>query len=560
MKKMDAKARVRTMTLTFTVALFAVLTLCFIAVSAYITDSTNRETTRIAEQIIERIGWELSQTEKLLDLLVSDERIQRLSAATEPETFKAAAAQAGGVLDTNVFNPSFVESVLIIGTDGHYCRLSGRLDNTSCFRLSGLVAELALPTHLSVTLDEWKYIGYAEKIPFGGAAQAGAAVILIEEQRILEIMHGYDQSESLLMMIKANGETIAANTDKLELFNNAAYNAPSARSNFGITPYEVFIVADEGYMTNIFFYFTVIAAGVALFVAAIIFMYADTMNKRFFRPMVKTVALIENLNTDATSDTLSHVQSQEFDRLIDKLNEMLAKLEAKSSAVRTAELLAATAEIGKQKALMSALKKQISAHFTINTLQTIQLLVKNGKYERAEDVAESLLILFRYAYNTDELIALSQEEMMLSDYVLILNSRFNDKLSIRFDFDNALMDSYIPRMLLQPLVENAFEHGFEYMDKGGMVCVSAELRGDRMFLSVSDNGCGMSADALRALKEKLNARPDTATGYENIALLNIKHRLFLCFGDAGTLDVQSVKGEGTAVTLGMPFPKGGGTE
>jgi len=269
--------------------------------------------------------------------------------------------------------------------------------------------------------------------------------------------------------------------------------------------------------------------------------------------MVRTIGSIETLNTSIRTDSLPHVQSEEFDGLIDKINDMLLHIETKNSEVIAAELRVKNAEIEKQKALVFSLKKQINAHFTINTLNTVRILVERGELEKAEAVALGLTSLVRYAQDREELINIWEELNILDSYVEIMNNRYEGKMEVDFDFDDLLMEYYMPRMLLQPVVENSIVHGFKDMDTGCALSIKAEVRGDGVVFTVRDNGCGMSRDEISTLNEKLNDGSGAAQGYENIALLNIKNRLYYSFGDAGRLIVKSDSGNGTEVSVMIPL-------
>ena len=269
--------------------------------------------------------------------------------------------------------------------------------------------------------------------------------------------------------------------------------------------------------------------------------------------MVMTISSIDSLDTErltleSHNVILPHVQSEEFDWLIDKINAMLLNIDKKNTEVKTAE-------IGKQKALVFSLKKQINAHFTINTLNTIRMLVERGELEKAESVSGGLISLIRYAYDEDELINIWEELGVLDNYAYIMNSRYDNKFEIDFDFDDRLMKYLMPRMILQPLLENSIEHGFVGMASGCTLSVKAELENDIVSFIVSDNGRGMRADALSELHDRLNIITEGLRGYENIALLNIKSRLHHYYGTTGHLALHTNDGAGFKVTVSIPAIK-----
>ncbi len=257
---------------------------------------------------------------------------------------------------------------------------------------------------------------------------------------------------------------------------------------------------------------------------------------------------------------MPYVRRKEFDDLIDKINEMLFHIEAKNMEIRVADLRAKNAEIDKQKALVFSLKKQINAHFTVNTLEAIRTAVEQGELDKAESVMAGLMRIVRYAHSKEETINIWDEIEILKYYAEIMNSRYGGKLTAEFDFDEDLMDSDMPRMLLQPLMENAVTHGFKDMDSGCVISVKAQMHGGVIAFSVSDNGCGMDAQTLAELNKKLHATPDTLDGLTNIALLNIRNRLYHAFGGAARMEIKPSESGGLTVAFVIPaFIAKGGT-
>jgi sensor histidine kinase YesM len=248
---------------------------------------------------------------------------------------------------------------------------------------------------------------------------------------------------------------------------------------------------------------------------------------------------------EIADDILPHVQSEEFDGLIDKINELLFNLNKRNDELRIAE-------IEKQKAIIFSLKKQINAHFTINTLNTIRIHAEQGDFEKAESVSMGLTSLIRYAHDKDELINILDELDILENYVGIMNSRYDEKIMADFAFDDRLMNYRMPRMLLQPIIENCIVHGFKDMDCGCVISLRAGLHDGAIVFRVSDNGCGMNGEEFAVLHDKLNTGTVTAGGLDNIALLNIKNRLHHYYGGEGRLEIRQGESGGITVTVAMP--------
>jgi sensor histidine kinase YesM len=312
-------------------------------------------------------------------------------------------------------------------------------------------------------------------------------------------------------------------------------------------PFEISVAADTGYMNATLISFSIVAVITAVIFAAVLVSYTGFLNRRFFNPMVSVIGSITELQTDAPSESLPHVQSEEFDNLIDKINEMLGHIETKNAEVTAAE-------VGRQKALVVSLQKQINAHFTVNTLEALRANVEQKEFEKAEVLMSGLTRIFLYAHSKEEEINIWEESEILKYYVSIMSGRYGGKIRMELDFDEDLMETNMPRMLIQPLIENSVEHGFKDMDSGCIIKLKAELRGGVIRFTVSDNGYGMDEPELSELKEQLRAAPGSLDGLNNIALLNIRNRLHYYYGEAARMEISSSVGSGFEVMFEIPAP------
>jgi two-component system sensor histidine kinase YesM len=161
------------------------------------------------------------------------------------------------------------------------------------------------------------------------------------------------------------------------------------------------------------------------------------------------------------------------------------------------------------------------------------------------------MFLIHYAYNKQEYISIQDEWNMLERYIFVMTVRY-EQLKVELDYDDRVMKYKMPRMLLQPLIENAIMHGFSELTSKAEIVVECELHGGAVVFTVSDNGGGMDEKTLGELRGKLSDDPAPIQGYSNIALLNIKDRLFHYYGDEGQIQIHSVQGEGTRVSISIP--------
>lgn len=217
-------------------------------------------------------------------------------------------------------------------------------------------------------------------------------------------------------------------------------------------------------------------------------------------------------------------------------------------------------EILIKKAELAALQSQINPHFLYNTLETIRGIALRENVRQIADMTEALSLLFRYSINTkDEFVTLGEDLENLDHYLLIQKYRFKDRFEVIKDFgeDEQVLDIEIPKLIIQPLVENAIYHGLETTTKKGFIKIAAFLTEDTLEISIEDNGVGMSAQMLEALNEKLRggakSKVEDATKGSGIALINVNERLHLYYGEDYGLSVYSTVGLGTMVKLILPY-------
>ncbi|WP_339290023.1 sensor histidine kinase [Paenibacillus sp. FSL W8-0187] len=214
-------------------------------------------------------------------------------------------------------------------------------------------------------------------------------------------------------------------------------------------------------------------------------------------------------------------------------------------------------ELSQKQAEFAALQSQINPHFLYNTLNCISSIgLEYGSREIAQ-IASCMSKIFRYSIRKDDLVRIREELDCIQAYMNIIAIRYENKFIIEIDVDEGLLEMQTPKMILQPIVENAVYHGLERMDQGGRLQVtgSIDAHGDVCF-QITDTGKGMDPEQLASLQAKLGmASPEpTQDGQPatSIGLSNIHNRLRLLFGEGYGIAIQSQFGHGTTVTVRIP--------
>ena len=169
-----------------------------------------------------------------------------------------------------------------------------------------------------------------------------------------------------------------------------------------------------------------------------------------------------------------------------------------------------------------------------------------AKFTALSDMAASLMEILRTILrNPGERYTLAHEYRLLQAYAEIMEVRHAGSFTVRYSLAEDTLDCRIPKLLLQPLVENALQHAFPEADSLGEVRIGARLNDGMLCLTVTDNGVGMSKDQLRKCLEP--GRDD-----KSIGLANVRRRIELMCGQQGGMEVSSAQGMGTTVTLTIP--------
>lgn len=227
--------------------------------------------------------------------------------------------------------------------------------------------------------------------------------------------------------------------------------------------------------------------------------------------------------------------------LINGLSALLSNQLAIAEADR-AHQLAKEAEI-------KALQAQINPHFLFNSINIIMSLIRS-KPDQARKLLRSLSYFLRQnvTESTTTKISLKQEIAHVKAYLEIIEARFIDKLMVKYQINESLLDEQIPPFTLQPIVENAINHGLNDMEENCILHLIVEDAGQEIVIIVEDNGKGIPEAQLKLLGLK-QIHSDTGTG---IGLYNVNRRLKIMFGDQAGLSIKSEMNKGTIVTFRIP--------
>jgi two-component system, sensor histidine kinase YesM len=207
-----------------------------------------------------------------------------------------------------------------------------------------------------------------------------------------------------------------------------------------------------------------------------------------------------------------------------------------------------------------ALQNQINPHFLYNTLEGIRSdLLGEGSLHTAS-IIEALATYFRYTIsNVDTFVTLEDELTNLQTYLTIQNYRFGDRIKWVEEFeecDRSIFQNYIPKLILQPFVENAIIHGLEEKVGKGIIKICYSRTEKLLLITLEDNGIGIEEEKLNQINATLNSVTKMSSAEASkggIAIKNVNNRIKLLFGERYGVKLRSIQGFGTSVDIVLPL-------
>ncbi|MBB6733247.1 cache domain-containing sensor histidine kinase [Cohnella zeiphila] len=213
----------------------------------------------------------------------------------------------------------------------------------------------------------------------------------------------------------------------------------------------------------------------------------------------------------------------------------------------------------KREAELQALQAQVGPHFLYNTLNSIKYLARLRHASNIEETVASLIDLLRAVLgNTKEFVTLREELDYVQAYLNIQKLRFNNRIEARIRIDPELYGCVLPKMIVQPIVENAMIHGLAPLRQGGTLAIEGFRDGGFLVVSVTDDGVGMSGDQIERLLRKGGTEGSGRSSFSGIGIANVRERIRMTCGPESQLQISSVQGEFTTVKLRLPLAEGEG--
>lgn len=291
-----------------------------------------------------------------------------------------------------------------------------------------------------------------------------------------------------------------------------------------------------------------------IIVNALMILLGVLLYRRIVAPIARQKAFMSEfkLNPDRRIEL---IEKNEIGEMALRLNEMLDDIENLNTEILDSKQKYLELEYEKKQTELVAYRNQITPHFLYNTFNCIRGL---ALYHDEKEIAELTMALsgfFRYCVQGGEMVTVKEALESLQKYALIMKYRFSGRYRIEVETPKEFYRRQIPKMLMQPLVENAIFHGLEPKAEGGEVKVA--IGGDDMHLHivVSDTGCGMDVQTQKKLHDAMECydRERTIAGSgHGIGFLNVYRRVRIFYGMDAVFTMESKEGDGTMIRLELP--------
>ncbi|MGJ9383530.1 cache domain-containing sensor histidine kinase [Salipaludibacillus sp. CF4.18] len=267
------------------------------------------------------------------------------------------------------------------------------------------------------------------------------------------------------------------------------------------------------------------------------------------KPLRELTLKMEGVEQGDLTERMNFTGNKEMDIVTRVYNNMLESINRLIREVYESKITEKNAKI-------SALQSQINPHFLYNTLNVMKAISRVKQVEEVAEISESLSDLFKYTMkDLDKPVPLKEELDHINNYINIQKHRFMDRFILVSDVQEGAEETFLPKLSIQPIIENAINHGLADKKMGGIVELNVLRDRNTVLIQVKDNGNGIEPEKLKQIENRLSySNPiETEAPHMGVGLINIQQRIRLMYGPTFGLEIRSEVGSGTITTLKIPY-------
>ncbi len=490
---------------------------------------------------------------------------------------------------------SDITDIAVYGSDGHFAALNGSSDNYEEFartlsesrfsyRSAGTAVingtdchVLAMPIY-SLGTGTSRYLGLlflaidVDSLFNTASSSTGTTydpeiIFLNEDNRL--VYGKVDLYEALVDVDAGKGLLQVNNIEDSVVYAAKKYTIP-------VIDHTLYVLIDKSHtQKQVIQLFTrlLICMG-ALLVLILLFLFM------LYRPLIRSLQLLTRfMKTLSSGDRRAYKEKftihqgpvgiSEIDEICKAFNEMLQQTDMLNHTIFDTYLKMYEMENNNRLTEIAFLRSQVNPHFLYNTLTMICGMAAEGMTDEIISVTGALSRIFRYSIKGSDMVTLQEEMDIVRAYLMIQKERFGERFTVQYDFWDNSLSCLIPKMIVQPLVENAIVHGLEKSLKPGQLRIGAGRNPEHGYLAIwiYDTGVGMPEDKLKELRDALSHLPGKKQGgngaaysemqqiiaHEGIGILNVNSRMVLYYGTDYTLLIDSEEGVGTNIQIRVPY-------
>lgn len=304
-------------------------------------------------------------------------------------------------------------------------------------------------------------------------------------------------------------------------------------------------VIESGALTRDFTRAAMAVIGVTLVLFALFYRFSSYFLRSIVDPVHHVVEGMEQVEEGNLEVHVAPSGQAEIRTMVHSFNSMVRRLKHLIEENQTQQEKKHEAEI-------RALQSQINPHFLVNSLNSIRFMAQVAKFEGIRKMAEALMKILSTSFRSNAgFYSLKEELEVLDSFVYLMKIRYSDGFEIEYRVDEACLCCRVPRLILQPIVENSIVHGFsELVDEIGRIDLTIEEEDGHVCITVQDNGKGMAKEEIGQLMSGVGVEKEDHT---SIGVVNVLNRLKLNYGEQCGLDITSEPGKFTRTRICIPM-------
>jgi two-component system sensor histidine kinase YesM len=385
-------------------------------------------------------------------------------------------------------------------------------------------------------------------------------LILNENDELIYSNEGIDLAHSkagiLYQMIRKD-ESVLDSSDKNIRLDGDAGTLYTDYTVSAQTGWKVVCGVDVDKITNLPSSTRSSIARLVLLTSVMTLLFLTLILLRLFRTLNKLQSGMEAVRAGRYDIQLADDQPDEIGDLCRAFNSMSARLNYLINTVNQMERDRQRGLLNMANLELSALQAQINPHFIFNTLETINMMAEVNGDANMQTMAVSLAKMIRVAVSGDAIVTVGEELEHAESYLRIQNIRFAKRVKVTMQIDREILPYRMPKLILQPLIENCYSHGLEQKEENGEILVRGYCLGQKLIFEVSDNGAGIAPEKLEQIRENMKRQFQTEHSRQGIGLNNVNQRIRLRYQSAEYgLRIESEPDVRTTVYVTLPLDTG----